>query len=58
MKRFIALIVLSVPMVVISFGSDLRSYYDQLAHEHTARAIAFAARRTERLGIALVDSLD
>lgn len=58
MKRFTALIVLSVLMVVISFGSDLRSYYDQLAHEHTTRAIAVAARRIARLGIALVDSLD
>lgn len=56
MKRFIAVIVLSLLMVVISFGSDLGSYSDQLAREHTARAIAATARHTARLGIELVDS--
>ena len=56
MKRLIALIVLSTLLAVISFGSDLGSYWDQFAREHTARAIAVTARHTVRLGMELVDS--
>ena len=56
MRRLIALIVLSVLMVVISLGSDLGSNRDQLAREHTARAIAVTASQTVRLGMELVDS--
>ena len=55
MKRLIAPIVVPVLFVAISFGSDLQSYCDEFAHEHAAKAIAVAARHTERLGIALVD---
>jgi|GEM_PF-6882028 len=55
MKRLVAPIVLPVLLAAISFRSDLQSYCDQLAHEHAAKAIAVAARHTERLGIALVD---
>ena len=56
MKRLTALIVLSTLLVVISFGSDLRGYCDQLTREHAARAIAVTARHTAKLGIELVDS--
>ena len=55
MKRLIAPIVLPVLLVAISFGSDLQSHRDRVSHEDAARAIAVAARHTERLGIALVD---
>ena len=56
MKRLNALIVLSTLLAVISFASDLGSYCDQVAREHTARAIAVTARHTVRLGMELVDS--
>ena len=56
MKRSVAFIVLSLLLVVISFGSDLRGYRGQLAREHAPRAIARTARHAERLGIELVDS--
>jgi hypothetical protein len=56
MRQLIALIVLSILLVVISFRSDLREFWDQFAREHATSAIAIMARHTARLGITLVDS--
>jgi hypothetical protein len=46
MTRLIALIVLSILLVVISFRSDLRDFRGQFAREHASRAIAIMARHT------------